>query len=105
MAMSSVRLLVGTRKGAFILTADGKREKWAVSRTSPTSPPTPRCPKRWRPVRSHCLLWEPLLADNLAGERAAFDAMVCLRRQWVAMRDGAAGGIRVVTAYKVPAPR
>jgi len=29
--MSKVRVLVGTRKGAFILTADGKREKWAVS--------------------------------------------------------------------------
>src|SRR3954452_15883653 len=29
--MSSVRVLVGTRKGAFILTADGKRDKWEVS--------------------------------------------------------------------------
>jgi BNR/Asp-box repeat len=29
--MSGVRLLVGTRKGAFILTADGKRERWDVS--------------------------------------------------------------------------
>ena len=29
--MSSVRVLVGTRKGAFILAADGKREKWDVS--------------------------------------------------------------------------
>jgi len=29
--MSGVRVLVGTRKGAFILTADGKREKWNVS--------------------------------------------------------------------------
>jgi hypothetical protein len=29
--MSGVRVLVGTRKGAFILTADGKREKWDVS--------------------------------------------------------------------------
>ncbi|HMJ05882.1 MAG TPA: exo-alpha-sialidase [Chthoniobacterales bacterium] len=29
--MSGVRLLVGTRKGAFILTADGKREQWEVS--------------------------------------------------------------------------
>jgi photosystem II stability/assembly factor-like uncharacterized protein len=29
--MSGVRVLVGTRKGAFILTADGKREKWQVS--------------------------------------------------------------------------
>src|SRR6202167_171919 len=29
--MSNVRVLVGTRKGAFILTADGKREKWDVS--------------------------------------------------------------------------
>jgi photosystem II stability/assembly factor-like uncharacterized protein len=28
--MSGVRLLVGTRKGAFILTSDGKREKWDV---------------------------------------------------------------------------
>ena len=26
--MSKVRVLVGTRKGAFILTSDGKREKW-----------------------------------------------------------------------------
>src|SRR5580700_5596322 len=29
--MSGVRVLVGTRKGAFILTADGKRDKWDVS--------------------------------------------------------------------------
>jgi photosystem II stability/assembly factor-like uncharacterized protein len=29
--MSGVRVLVGTRKGAFILTSDGKREKWEVS--------------------------------------------------------------------------
>jgi photosystem II stability/assembly factor-like uncharacterized protein len=29
--MSSVRVLVGTHKGAFILTADGKRDKWEVS--------------------------------------------------------------------------
>jgi photosystem II stability/assembly factor-like uncharacterized protein len=28
--MSSVRVLVGTRKGAFILSADGKREQWDV---------------------------------------------------------------------------
>src|SRR2546427_1462195 len=30
-AMSGVRVLVGTRKGAFILTADGKRKQWDVS--------------------------------------------------------------------------
>jgi photosystem II stability/assembly factor-like uncharacterized protein len=29
--MSRARVLVGTRKGAFILTADGKREQWEVS--------------------------------------------------------------------------
>jgi len=29
--MRGVRVLVGTRKGAFILTSDGKREKWSVS--------------------------------------------------------------------------
>ena len=29
--MSKVRVLVGTKKGAFILTSDGKREKWEVS--------------------------------------------------------------------------
>jgi photosystem II stability/assembly factor-like uncharacterized protein len=29
--MSGVRVLVGTRKGAFILTADGKRKRWDVS--------------------------------------------------------------------------
>jgi photosystem II stability/assembly factor-like uncharacterized protein len=29
--MSGVRVLVGTRKGAFVLEADGKREKWNVS--------------------------------------------------------------------------
>jgi len=28
--MSSVRVLVGTRKGAFILASDGKRKKWSV---------------------------------------------------------------------------
>jgi photosystem II stability/assembly factor-like uncharacterized protein len=30
-AMSGVRVLVGTRKGAFILTSDGKRQRWDVS--------------------------------------------------------------------------
>ena len=29
--MSKVRVLVGTRKGAFILTSDGKRNNWEVS--------------------------------------------------------------------------
>ncbi len=29
--MSSVRVLVGTRKGAFVLSSDGKREKWEVT--------------------------------------------------------------------------
>jgi photosystem II stability/assembly factor-like uncharacterized protein len=29
--MSGVRVLVGTKKGAFVLTADGKREQWDVS--------------------------------------------------------------------------
>ena len=29
--MSGVRLLVGTRKGAFVLTSDGKRKSWDVS--------------------------------------------------------------------------
>ncbi|HWY06677.1 MAG TPA: hypothetical protein VNY24_07425 [Candidatus Acidoferrales bacterium] len=29
--MSKIRVLVGTRKGAFILSADGKRENWEVS--------------------------------------------------------------------------
>jgi photosystem II stability/assembly factor-like uncharacterized protein len=29
--MSGVRLLVGTRKGAFVLTSDGKRERWDIS--------------------------------------------------------------------------
>jgi photosystem II stability/assembly factor-like uncharacterized protein len=29
--MSKVRVLVGTRKGAFILASDGKRDKWQVS--------------------------------------------------------------------------
>src|SRR6266403_837897 len=29
--MSGVRVLVGTRKGAFVLTSDGKRERWDVS--------------------------------------------------------------------------
>ncbi len=28
--MSSIRLLVGTRKGAFILTADGRRQHWKI---------------------------------------------------------------------------
>jgi photosystem II stability/assembly factor-like uncharacterized protein len=29
--MSGIRLLVGTKKGAFILTSDGKRQKWGIS--------------------------------------------------------------------------
>jgi photosystem II stability/assembly factor-like uncharacterized protein len=30
--MSAVRLLVGTRKGAFVLTSDGKRRDWEISK-------------------------------------------------------------------------
>src|SRR5438034_11617409 len=29
--MSGVRVLVGTKKGAFVLTSDGKRESWEIS--------------------------------------------------------------------------
>src|SRR5204863_6893378 len=29
--MSGVRVLVGTRKGAFVLTSDGRRQRWDVS--------------------------------------------------------------------------
>src|SRR5262245_48491070 len=29
--MSGVRVLVGTKKGAFVLTADGTRDRWKVS--------------------------------------------------------------------------
>ena len=29
--MNKVRVLVGTRKGAFILTSDGARKRWKVS--------------------------------------------------------------------------
>jgi len=29
--MSGVRLLVGTRKGAFVMTSDGKRDKWEIN--------------------------------------------------------------------------
>ncbi|HLQ33846.1 MAG TPA: exo-alpha-sialidase [Chloroflexota bacterium] len=29
--MSAIRVLVGTRKGAFVLTSDGKRERWDVA--------------------------------------------------------------------------
>ncbi len=32
--MSGVRVLVGTRKGAFVLTADGSRRDWVVSRAA-----------------------------------------------------------------------
>src|SRR5262245_61815038 len=28
--MSGIRVLVGTRKGAFVLTSDGKRERWKI---------------------------------------------------------------------------
>jgi hypothetical protein len=31
MTMSGVRVLVGTKKGAFILTSDGSRQDWKVS--------------------------------------------------------------------------
>lgn len=34
--MSSIRLLVGTKKGDFVLTSDGKRSDWTIS--APTSP-------------------------------------------------------------------
>ena len=30
--MSSVRVLVGTQKGAFVLSADGKRKDWTGER-------------------------------------------------------------------------
>ena len=28
--MATVRVLVGTRKGAFVLTADGTRDRWRI---------------------------------------------------------------------------
>jgi photosystem II stability/assembly factor-like uncharacterized protein len=31
MAVAGIRILVGTRKGAFILTSDGQRKKWSVA--------------------------------------------------------------------------
>ncbi len=34
--MSRIRLLVGTRKGAFILTSDASRKQWSISE--------PHCP-------------------------------------------------------------
>jgi len=30
--MSGVRVLVGTRKGAFVVTADGTRKQWSTGR-------------------------------------------------------------------------
>jgi len=72
--MSKVRVLVGTRKGAFILSSDGKRKDWQVSgphfagweiyhmKGSPVDPnrvyasqssgvvwPGPAAVRRWRP--------------------------------------------------------
>ena len=29
--MSTVRVLAGTKKGLFVLTSDGKRQKWKIS--------------------------------------------------------------------------
>lgn len=61
--MSGVRVLVGTRKGAFILTSDTKREKWEVSgphfagwgiyhmKGSPVNP------DRISPLAVHRLVW------------------------------------------------
>src|SRR6516162_5629120 len=38
--MSGVRVLVGTRKGAFVLTSDGKRKRWQINHVkgSPVDP-------------------------------------------------------------------
>jgi hypothetical protein len=33
--MSAVRLLVGRRKGAFVLASDGRRERWDISGPRP----------------------------------------------------------------------
>ena len=38
--MSGVRVLVGTRKGAFVLTSDGSRKEWDVSTNAPLRVPT-----------------------------------------------------------------
>ena len=88
--MSGVRVLVGTRKGAFILTADGKRDKWEVSgphfggwemyhlKGSPVNPnrrpqpPSvrPQCPARRvnRPATGYsgCHLFSPPSGDGKA---------------------------------------
>jgi hypothetical protein len=37
--MSGVRVLVGTKKGAFILTSDAKRKKWDISGLAGRSQP------------------------------------------------------------------
>lgn len=72
--MSRVRVLVGTKKGAFILTADGKRQNWEVSgphfagwemyhlKGSPAdnrmSPNARRHPMGVAPLRGRCAMQE-----------------------------------------------
>ena len=56
--MSGVRVLVGTRKGAFILTADGKREDWQVTaRTSAAGRSTTSTARR--PIPTGCTRRSP----------------------------------------------
>ena len=62
--MSGVRVLVGTRKGAFVLTSDGKRKDWDISgphfagweiyhlKGSPVDPESPLCVAVERLVRA-----------------------------------------------------
>ena len=64
--MSGVRVLVGTKKGAFVLSADGKRNNWTVEgpffagweiyhlKGSPVDPESHLCFANQRMVRSGC---------------------------------------------------
>ena len=50
--MSGVRVLVGTKKGAFVLTADGKRDKWDDRRARSSAAGRSTTSKARRPIRT-----------------------------------------------------
>ena len=81
--MSGVRVLVGTRKGAFVLTSDGKRERWDVS--GPALPGLGDLPRQGVARR-------PGPAVRLAVQRLVRPGHPALRRR---RRDLGAGGQRV----------
>src|SRR5437867_1919766 len=93
--MSQVRLLIGTRKGAFVLTSDGKRENWQVSGPHFAG---------WEIYHMKASPAEPnrLYASQTTGGRTSWRALPGLRQPKGHLWQPRAGGMAVHTIILDP---